>query len=108
MYCSRIEQFWISDLHAAQFGRGGVFPRIRGTDPHDELELKGWRRGSKTILTGYYTLLLGCGKVYKKRFTKTFRNTFWKFHKIPKKPKLPNVFKTKLKRSSNVLETFVG
>ena len=26
------------------------FPRIRGTDPHDELELKGlkgWRRGSK-------------------------------------------------------------
>ena len=25
LYCSRIEQFWISDPHAAQFGRGGVF-----------------------------------------------------------------------------------
>ena len=97
MYCSQIEQFWISDPHAAQFGRGGVFPRIRGTDPHDELELKGWRRGSKTILTGYYTLPLGRGKVYKKRFTKTFRNTFWKFHKIPKKTQTTKRFQNQTK-----------
>ena len=107
MYCSRIEQFWISDPHAAQFGRGGVFPRIKGTDPHDELELKGWRRGSKTILTGYYTLPLGRGKVYKNVLPKRLEILFGNSTKSLKKTKLPNVFKTKLKRSSNVLETFV-
>ena len=98
--------YYIFYAHVNWLGTGGILLKGRVIDPRDKLKLKGVVRTRYPInnLVGYKNAV-SC--ILESLIPKRLEIPFFKKNpNIPIKSKIPNVFKTKIRRCGNVIKIF--